>query len=285
MNDQYVRDSSSALLPDLVEALRQPFAPQEVRLRAGKYRQTTDGSSWICFASPLISLSALEARLEQCASGKWHASLPSLMVAGGRLVIVVQIHLHERVYDASSEVPFQQTTLLTEPEHLLVQLPVAFEMAFAKACSQFGLGRYLAHLAREWLPYDPQHGRIALSSEEQYAYVLKLYRQAGLEVPSHPVSAHTPHKRQDNVHTFPARTGKIPEIESAASPAAPMNRDMLRARKIAWVRQQCASHSGSLARILARWHVYNLEALSDAELRQVVVSIEQSPSHTLPRAS
>lgn len=280
---------SSPLPPDLAEALRQPFAPQEVRLQAGKRRQTAEGGAWVCLAVPVIPFSSVKARLEQHTPGRWSASLPSLIVAGDRLVVVAQVQLDGKISSASSEVPFPQSALLATTEELLTLVPEVFEAAFVKACTQFGLGRYLTDLAREWVPFDAAHGRLALSTEQQQAHLLKLYRQAGFSVPPPSAFPILTSSRQgqgtSQVSESQTRAGDTQDHSSASPSPLPLSREALRVRKIAWVRQQCASHPGSLARILTRWQVYNLEALSDDALREVVTSIQQSSARALPKAS
>jgi hypothetical protein len=61
----------------------------------------------------------------------------------------------------------------------------AYSQAFRRACSQFGLGRYLYQLPKLWLPYDAN--TISLMPEgERIAWVEKLYTEAGwLQVPTH----------------------------------------------------------------------------------------------------
>lgn len=270
-----------ALPPDLVEALRRPFAPQEVRLHAGRRRPATTGDSWICLAIPLVPYQTLKARLDHLVPERWSSSFPSLIVAGGRLVAVAQLRIGRAVQDASSEIPFQQAALLNATEELLTQVPEAFEAAVVKACAQFGLGSYLAELAREWVPFDTERGRIALSEEQQHAHVLKLYQQAGLAEPPHPAMVRSLADRQ----VPSAQTGEMRDGTTPFRPSAPLSKEAWRSQKIAWVRQQCAARPGSLANILEHWHVYNLDALSDDDLRQVVTSIQQSPTRALPKAS
>jgi hypothetical protein len=257
MVNQHVLDSSAfpALPADLLDAFRQPFAPQEVRLRVGRRRQPKEGM-WQCVALPVVERRFYEARLDALVPGGWSSTSPSLVVAADRLLLSACVQIGDISHTDYGEMPLKQTVLLDEVEELIVSVPEAFEQAFVRVCARFGLGRYLADLAREWVPYDAQRGRMALSPEQQQAHVLKLYQQANILLPNQP-------QPRGNTRT-----------------SGTMTKDAKRNEDLAWIRQQCTSHAGSLAGILKHWHVQRLEDLTDEQLVKVMNSIHQSLART-----
>lgn len=279
----------ATLPPELLDALRQPFPPDEVHVRVGRQRCTPEGA-WLCEAIPWIDARTCETRLDQVVPGGWSTTSPSLVVVEGRLIISARVQIGASEHTDYAELPLSSATLLHETAELLVTVPDAFEHAFVRACARFGIGRSLAHLPRLWVSYDTARKQIALSPEQQRTHLRLLYQQARISGAS-PTNTDQrsiqANQRVPRTETVPSSIsgGTVPDGNDAQVRLTPLSRDALRTEKIAWVRQQCATSSGSLARILTHWQITNLEALSNDDLRDVVVSIQQSHARIHPHTS
>ena len=286
VDHHFLSPSTLPPLPsELVEAFCQPFAPHEVRLLVGKRRRSADEEGWECTAVPVLSRQVIEARLNTLVPGGWSTSSPSLVVADTRVTVSARVTIGAITHTDYGEVSLTRSAVPDETEELLWSVPEAFEHALFRACARFGLGRYLSELAREWVPYDAKHGRIALSPGQRQAHILKLYRQAKI-----------PLSLEDNLPVLSGqeKPGQPPTREEAqgtrgsSSPFGSVPRESLRAKDLTWVQQQCAVHPKSVPRILSRWNVQRLEDLSDAQLHEVIKSIHQSRARSaqaLPHAS
>jgi hypothetical protein len=275
MEDQDLFPAASSsfptLPPALLEALRQPFAPDEVRLRAGRRRPAAAQGCWECEAVPALERRVIEARLDALVPSGWSTTSPALVVAADRITVSAQVTIGRITHTDYGEVSLTRPIVPDAVGELSASVPEAFERAFLRVCARFGLGRYLAELAREWVPYDAKRGCLALSPEQQRAHLRKLYQQAGLALP--------PEKPEPPLCLAPALLdNRIPSLHAEGEGRAikAVTRESLRARDLAWIRQQCASHAGSLARILQRWQVRHLEELSDAQVTDIINSIHQS---------
>lgn len=254
--DELALPTYSAFSLDVRAALQQPFAPHEVQLRAGKRRARDDGG-WECIAIPVLARRSIEDRLDTLVPGEWETTSPSLVVADRRIVVCARVTIGTITHTDYGEIFLDRPAVPDEVEELLWSVPDTFDHAFQRACARFGLGRYLDDLAREWLPYDAERACIALSPEQQHAHLLKLYQQAGLPRPQEIAQ--------------PACDEREPTPTSLSA-----MREGIRARDLAWVRQQCAAHPRSLQRILTRWQVPRLDDLSDLQLAEVMNSIHSS---------
>lgn len=289
VDQHYLASSTFPRLPyDLLDALRQPFAPHDVRLRVGKRRRRDE--AWECTAVPVLSRQAIETRFDTLVPGGWSTSSPSLVVAHDRMTVSVQVSIGPIAHTDYGEVSLSCSTVPNEVEEFLWSVPEAFEHAFIRACARFGAGRYLSNFAREWVPYDAERGCIALSSQQQQAHILKLYQQADIPIQSNPDQFMTSASEEPLQPPAPGYPGTEvqPQGVPDSSPLSTVARERIRAQDIAWVQQQCASHPNSLQRILRRWHVPYLEDLSDAQLTDIVKSIRQShtrSAQTLPYTS
>jgi hypothetical protein len=264
-----------ALPPELVEAFCQPFAPHEVRLRVGKRRRSVDGEGWECTAVPVLSRQVIEARLNTLVPGGWSTSSPSLVVTADRVTVSACVTIGVTTHTDYGEVSLTRSAVPDETEELLWSVPEAFEHALFRACARFGLGRSLTSLAREWVPYDAEHGRIALSSAQQQAHILKLYQQANIPLPFE-TSQPGLFQPEEPARSPTREEALLHGTRGSSTPFDSVTRESLRARDLTWVQHQCAAHPKSLPRILSRWKVQRLEDLSDAQLHEVIKSIHRS---------
>lgn len=251
MEEQY-RAYAPKLPRELLEAFAQPFTPQEVQLRSGRQEQDQQSGQWVCRAIPFVGRRTYEARLDALVPGSWATTAPSVVVASHRLVVAIQLQIGPISHTDYGELLLPPPA---EPNDLgawIRGVPEASEQAFLGACRRFGLGRYLAELTREWVPYDRERRAIALSAHEQYAHVLKLYHQAGLSIPS------TPEHPRASETAFAER--KDPDTS-------------LRARDLEWVRKRCAGQP--LRTLLRHYGLTRLEDLTDVQLIEVIKIIRR----------
>lgn len=176
-----MQTSSLSLFPslpaDLLAALAQPFPAEQVELRVGTHEQR--GQRWMCCAIPFVPKRFYEDRLNTLVPGRWSSTTPSLLIeTTGRLVIAAQVEICGVAHTDYGERPLRPVAVQVEKDLIAPDATTAFEYAFVGACSSFGAGRYLADLERRWVPYDPRHRRMLLTSSDQHQLVLTLYRQA-----------------------------------------------------------------------------------------------------------
>ncbi len=253
-----------SLTPDLLMALAQPFPAQQVDLRMGAHEQR--GQRWVCQAIPFVSRRFYEDRLNFLVPGKWSSTTPSMQETAGRLVVAAQVQIFGVAHTDYAERPLRPFAVIEENEVVAPDAHAAFEYAFAGACACFGMGRYLADLERRWVPYDPRHRCMHLSSSDQLELVLALYRQACIPL------------------TLP-RSGQLlvsypgwPPIEQERSPREIARERQvddtaarLRVRDVQWVRERC--DQAALQRIYQKFSVSRLEELTDRQLLGVINGI------------
>lgn len=254
-------DEFPTLPRDLLDSLSQPFAPQEVRLRPGTREQMQDGR-WRCRAIPFAERPAYEARLNALVPGQWSTTSPSIVVAQARLVVAAQVKIGPIGHTAYGELLLPAPIAPDEAGAWVRTVPQAFAQAFIGACQRFGIGRYLAQLAREWVPYDPQHQSIALSADEPMAQMRKLYQQAGLLIPRE-----APMEQADEREQGGQTRQDVAETQAFS----------LRTRDLAWVRGQCDGLP--LRNILHHYGIASLEDLTDLQLVDVVANIRRHQQH------
>ena len=173
-------------LPELKSALEQPFPHDTVQFLLKDVRQ--EDGKWTCLAFPYCNKRVYEDRLNTLAYGEWHTPHTAPYIHDNKLIIPATIILcgvtHTDYGEAFLTVPAKNGTS-REDENSATE---AYSQAFRRACSKFGLGRYLYNLSKLRLPYDPKYKGLALKRAEQLAYVEQLYLQAGLVCTPAPTS-------------------------------------------------------------------------------------------------
>jgi len=158
-------------LTDITAQLSEPFALDEIGfLPKGKVER--DGKT-LCMALPYADPRVYEDRLNALAPGEWSTPAPIALVAGNKLICYVTVIIYGVPHTDVGEATNNEENTGTE----------AWAQAFKRACSQFGLGRYLYDLEKEWVPFNPQKKQIDLDKAGLRAIVQKMYRKAGLAVP------------------------------------------------------------------------------------------------------
>jgi hypothetical protein len=154
-------------LVDIMQALAEPFAIEEIGLLPkGKYER--EGKT-ICMAMPFADPRAYQDRLNKLAYGEWQTPPPIALTVGDKLICYVTVIICGIAHTDCGE---------AEPGDN--QGTEAWSQGFKRACSQFGLGRYLYDLEKAWTPFDVQRKRIDLDEAGQLSVVRKMYQKAGL---------------------------------------------------------------------------------------------------------
>lgn len=155
-------------LTDITAQLAAPFALDEIGfLPKGKIER--EGKT-LCMALPYADPRVYEDRLNALAPGEWSTPAPIALVAGNKLICYVTVIVYGVAHTDVGEATNNEENTGTE----------AWAQAFKRACSQFGLGRYLYDLEKEWVPFNVQRKQIELSANEKRALVRKMYQKVGL---------------------------------------------------------------------------------------------------------
>jgi hypothetical protein len=258
-------------------ALREPFPPALIKFKPKQPRQNPTTKRWECLALPYADKRVYEDRLNQLAFGAWSTPYTPPLVAGNKLVVPVTLVLFGVAHTDFGEAFLASTTRKGETREEENSATEAYSQAFRRACSQFGLGRYLYQLPKIWLPYDPASRvrPIAISDGERSAWVEKLYVEAGL-LPS-----------QQHPHTVPSTAQEQPSPVAVASPSAyqppvpseqqktasPATKDVIDATLLAYLRK--ALHPEQIKRACHYYHVTDLAHLTAAQALHLSDYIEQ----------
>lgn len=158
-------------LTDITAQLAAPFALDEIGfLPKGKVER--EGKT-LCMALPYADPRVYEDRLNALAPGEWSTPAPIALVAGNKLICYVTVIVYGVAHTDVGEATNNEENTGTE----------AWAQAFKRACSQFGLGRYLYDLEKEWVPFNPQKKQIDLDRAGLRAIARKMYQKAGLATP------------------------------------------------------------------------------------------------------
>src|SRR6266581_8731480 len=156
------------MLEDIKEQLKAPFALEDIDfLPKGKIER--DGKTF-CMAFPYADPRVYQDRLNELAYGEWSTPAPVVIAAGNKLICYVTVILYGVPHTDVGEATNNEENTGTE----------AFAQAFKRACSQFGLGRYLYDLDKEWVPFNVQRKLIDLDVAGKRAIVRKMYQKAGI---------------------------------------------------------------------------------------------------------
>src|SRR5260370_28827260 len=150
--------------------LKQAFSFDDIDfLPKGKVER--DGKT-LCMALHYADPRVYQDRLNAIADGEWSTPAPVVVVAGNKLICYVTVVLCGVPHTDVGEATNNEENTGTE----------AYAQAFKRACSQFGLGRYLYDLEKEWVPFDLQRKQISLDKAQKQAIVKKMYQKAGIVV-------------------------------------------------------------------------------------------------------
>lgn len=269
-------------LADIREQLKAPFALDDIDfLPKGKVER--DGKT-LCMALPYADPRVYQDRLNEVAYGEWSTPAPVVIAAGNKLICYVTVILCGVPHTDVGEATNNEENTGTE----------AWAQAFKRACSQFGLGRYLYDLEKEWVPFNPQRKMIDLDKAQKAAIVRKMYQKAGIGAGNEHTGFHNSGNRP--IHSdFSAGNGVEFHGTNASTQSASVDRDeALRelarpgpARAGKNLQVQAQSASDKLAEVKAhflkmykpeKWEPFKVgvlglpvadEGLSDSELARI----------------
>lgn len=147
MNEMPNTNGSSPHPPplDWQELLRQlsaPFNPQHVHWRAGATNKDKTKAMALAYAEPRT----YEDRLNTVCPGAWHVTFEPW----GDNRIICKLTIHDVTRSSTGEDTSGTDNSGTTAE----------AQAFKRACSKFGVGRYLYDLPINWVPYDSAAKRL-----------------------------------------------------------------------------------------------------------------------------
>ena len=158
-------------LTEIEAQLKAPFSFDDIDfLPKGKVER--EGKT-LCMALPYADPRVYQDRLNSVAYGEWSTPAPVVVAAGNKLICYVTVVVCGVAHTDVGEATNNEENTGTE----------AWAQAFKRACSQFGLGRYLYDLEKEWVPFNPQRKQIELNANEKRAIVRKMYQKAGITLP------------------------------------------------------------------------------------------------------
>jgi len=156
-------------LQEITQQLSYPFPIESIDLLP-KGKLEREGKT-LCIALPYADPHVYQDRLNELASFDWSTPPPIALTVGDKLICYVTVILcgisHTDVGEAGSG------------EN---QGTEAWAQAFKRACSQFGLGRYLYDLEKAWVPYNVQRKMIDLDKAGKLDIVCKMYQRAKIGV-------------------------------------------------------------------------------------------------------
>ena len=194
-------------LTDIAVQLKEPFAFDDIDFLP-KSSIERDGKT-LCMALPYADPRVYQDRLNAIAYGEWSTPPPVVIAAGNKLICYVTVVLcgvpHTDVGEAVLKAANGKDEENTGTE--------AWAQAFKRACSQFGLGRYLYDLDKEWVPFNPQKKLIDLDAAGKRAIVRKMYQKAGIieKASEKPAMVSTSSTSTTNGKETPAPSGDVVE--------------------------------------------------------------------------
>ena len=237
----------------LIEKLSEPFPVNVVSWRAG--RTSKDGKR--AQALPYAEPRAYEDRLNQLCPGDWSV----LFKPWGEHKVICELTLFGVVRSSTGE--YEENT-----KNTIAQGTVAEAQAFKRACSKFGLGRYLYDLPVAWVGYDETTRRLT-------------------ETPSLPVPVRAEPKPPVAAVIDERATDKQVTDERAAEPTGPL----LSARRADAMGREleklgfASREQRRLAERVLGHEVAAFSGLTEAEALEVWNVARRSPPKAAPRSA
>lgn len=153
-------------LMDITKQLEMPFLVQDIDLLP-KGAVERDGKT-LCMALPYADVRVYEDRLNAVAPGEWSTPPPTALAIGQKIIVYVTVIICGIAHTDVGEASASGENAGTE----------SWAQAFKRACSQFGLGRYLYDLEKAWVPYDKQRKQITLDAQGKQNIVRQMYAKA-----------------------------------------------------------------------------------------------------------
>ncbi len=186
-------------LTEIAAQLSEPFALDDIDfLPKGKIEK--DGKT-LCMAFPFADPRVYQDRLNELAPGEWSTPATIAITVGNKLVCYVTVILCGITHTDVGEADPGEN-----------QATESWSQGFKRCCSQFGLGRYLYNLDKEWVPFKVagKSGMIDLDKAGKAAIVRKMYQKAGIATGQAP----TPKPALKTVPAQPQAQDAQPETPS-----------------------------------------------------------------------
>lgn len=137
------KDTSTVDWEELRERLSEPFPPHAVSWRAGATSQDRKRAQALAYAEPRV----YEDRLNEVCPGAWSV----VFKPWGETRIICELTIHGVTRASTGEF---------DSSDRVAQGTAAEAQAFKRACSKFGLGRYLYDIPLVWVDYDDTKKRL-----------------------------------------------------------------------------------------------------------------------------
>lgn len=185
---------STTKLDELLQTLKQPFHPSDVYWKPGCVSK--DGAK--ALALPYATLRAYQNRLDVVCSANWSVTY---MPWDERIICNLTIGGITR---SSTGEPDSQA------EKSEIAGTAAEAQAFKRACSAFGLGRYLYHLPTVWVEYDAQTHQFTDQAKAKLHSIVALHYQRAMQLEEQEASVDTDHQSaSDNDPQAAANLAKV----------------------------------------------------------------------------
>ncbi len=132
--------------PDLITHLSEPFAKEDIAWRAGATSRDKKRAQALPYAEPRV----YEDRLNDICPGDWSV----LFKPWGESRLICELTIFGVTRSSTGEFDDGKKNAIAEGT-------VAEAQAFKRACSKFGLGRYLYEIPIQWVEYDEDKNRLA----------------------------------------------------------------------------------------------------------------------------
>ena len=130
----------------LLEHLSQPFAKDDIAWRAGATTRDKKKAQALPYAEPRV----YEDRLNEVCPGDWSV----IFKPWGDTRLMCELTIYGVTRSSTGEFDDGKKNAIAEGT-------VAEAQAFKRACSKFGLGRYLYEIPIQWVEYDEDNNRLA----------------------------------------------------------------------------------------------------------------------------
>jgi hypothetical protein len=143
----------------LIDQLSQPFAKDDIFWRAGAVSKDKKRAQALAYAEPRV----YEDRLNEICPGDWSVRF----TPWGESRLICELTIYGVTRSSTGEFD-------TDKRNAIAEGTVAEAQAFKRACSKFGLGRYLYDLPVSWVDFDEEKNRLKETPEIPNKYLPRI---------------------------------------------------------------------------------------------------------------
>lgn len=143
----------------LLTQLSEPFAKEDIFWRAGAISKDKKRAQALAYAEPRV----YEDRLNDVCPGDWSVKF----IPWGETRLICELTIHGVTRSSTGEFD-------SEKRNAVAEGTVAEAQAFKRACSKFGLGRYLYDLPVMWVDFDEEKNRLKQTPEIPNRYLPRI---------------------------------------------------------------------------------------------------------------